>query len=164
MCVFKQQQQQRFLQQHFQPTAAFRSAFSACSSSTAIRSAFSACRSSRRQRSAAAFFDTKPAFSSARRRCSRFVFCRQTLSTLEIQKDTDPGIRSDFLLQQAHADEELVVVPKWLIQTLKDSNVADFTSWNDSGPRTRSRTYSDSSSANVLLQTNYSLLSSIMVA
>lgn len=48
-------------------------------------------------------------------------------------------MRSDFLLQQVDADEELAVVPKWLIQTLKDSGVtADFTSWDDSGPRTRS--------------------------
>ena len=52
---------------------------------------------------------------------------------------TDPGMRSDFLLQQADADEEMAMVPKWLIETLKDSGVTDFTSWNDSGPRTRSR-------------------------
>ena len=51
---------------------------------------------------------------------------------------TDPGMRSDFLLQQANAEEEMTVVSKWLIQTLKDSGVTDFTNWNDSGPHTRS--------------------------
>ena len=76
---------------------------------------------------------------------------------------TDPGMRSDFLLQQEDADEEMAVVPKWFIETLKDSGVTNFTSWNDSGPRTRSRDRSASSSASVLLQTNYSLLSAIMV-
>ena len=58
----------------------------------------------------------------------------------------------------------MAVVPKWLIETLKDSGVTDFSNWNDSGPRTQSRDRSASSSASVLLQTNYSLLSSIMVA
>ena len=58
----------------------------------------------------------------------------------------------------------MAVVSKWLIQTLKNSGVTDFTSWNDYGPRTRSKNPSDSSSVNVLLQTNYSLLSAIMVA
>ena len=70
---------------------------------------------------------------------------------------TDPGMRSDFLLQQADADEEMAMVPKWLIQTLKDSGMTDFTSWYDTGPRTRSRDRTVSSSASVLLQTNYSL-------
>ena len=48
-------------------------------------------------------------------------------------------MRSEFLLQQADADEELAVVPKWLIQTLKDSGMTKFTSWIDTGPRTRFR-------------------------
>ena len=42
--------------------------------------------------------------------------------------------------------------------------MTDFTSWKDFGPRTRSRNHSISLSTNVLLQTNYSLLSSVKVA
>ena len=57
-----------------------------------------------------------------------------------------------------------MVVPKWLIQTLKDSGVTDFTNWNDSRLRTRSQNHSISLSTSVLLQTNYSLLSATVVA
>ena len=51
------------------------------------------------------------------------------------------------------------MVPKWLIQTLKDSGMTKFTSWIDTGPRTRSQHHSVFSSADDLLQTEYSLLS-----
>ena len=44
---------------------------------------------------------------------------------------TDPGMRSDFLIQEEDAEEELELYPKWLIQTLKDSGVTDFTTWNE---------------------------------
>ena len=75
------------------------------------------------------------------------------------EADTEPV--ADLPSDSVETDVPMVRVPKWLLDTLKDSGVTDYPpDWSEEGLTRRSRRHPSSATAE-LLQVNYSLMSSI---